>query len=278
MFKEISWLQFLGFLVVALVLYYLYVGIVYYRLELTALLTNTRSRPPVTVANRGEVPVAAENEFTEEEDDEPDTVTDEPDSSEPTVVLPTASLANLAAITQTKAVVNNSSDEEAEETYDDARTSSDEKVGEGRATAIANRYSSENAPFHDTSVFPEESTSAEKSTQNEEKIVNYSKNDDMIPNPAIFDADGHGLALDAFISSEQEALPPLQEDEPDHSISVTSLATHLSRVGRGDITTAAELVAAIPNLADTAIVTALYGTGLAKSTRSLRTRLAGVEV
>ncbi|MBO3273504.1 hypothetical protein, partial [Hymenobacter defluvii] len=82
----------------------------------------------------------------------------------------------------------------------------------------------------------------------------------------------------AYTSSGQDDLPPLQEDEPDHSISVTSLATHLGRITSGEITSAEELVAEVPNLADTDLLNSLYASALNESNKTLRTRLAGIEV
>ena len=276
MFKDITWLQFLGSLFLLLIAYYGYLAVAYYPHEIKAYFNSKRSRVPVTAGPGVELAATEVDEFTEQEDDEPDTVPDDESEAAPKVVLPTASLANLAAVTQAKATVDNSPEEEAEETYDDAQHFGSAEVGEGGVLETGVNSAIENLPFTEEPIVSTDSTTDIVSAQNEEKSANYSENDDMIPNNANFGTDGSAIV--AYTSSGQDDLPPLQEDEPDHSISVTSLATHLGRITSGEITSAEELVAEVPNLADTDLLNSLYASALNESNKTLRTRLAGIEV
>lgn len=130
MFKDITWLQFLGSLFLLLIAYYGYLAVAYYPHEIKAYFNSKRSRVPVTAGHGVELAATEVDEFTEQEDDEPDTVPDDESEAAPKVVLPTASLANLAAVTQAKATVDNSTEEEAEETYDDTQHFGSAEVGE----------------------------------------------------------------------------------------------------------------------------------------------------
>ncbi|WP_022821548.1 hypothetical protein [Hymenobacter norwichensis] len=233
MFKMITWPQYLGAVAVLLVLYYAYVGVVYYRAELLGLVAGKKGKAvagdqafnpgPTSLLNRGPlIPKAA------------------------AVVIPAAAAA--AAIPAAPAVDTTGSDVATDNEEDEQEQAPGEETGTEASIEAPNEA--------DQEAQPEASEETDEQPEPNKGNNFCNKENSFVENSVNFtDAESEQMSH-GVQDGEQESA---EEFEEDFTVGVAQLNNIFDRAADGELTQE-QLVKEVPELENTDVLMAFYKT------------------